>query len=291
MHTLFRSGLVTIGRFRCPPGDPRWHRENWIGDRPHLVFPHVPVAIRQHGRDAVVADPNQVVLYRTGTHYRRRLLSPDGDRSTFLTVEPGAGPVLADAIGSTEITSQADEVLRVHLLAALCARTDVDPMLVEEQAMVLVGRILMRATAGRVTNVPARRGARRSRTRQAHDDLVADAQRYLGDHLTEPRSLAEIGAAVGASPFHLARMFRARTGLGLHAYRDQLRLRTAVDRLGDNGPDLAALAVDIGYASHSHLDERFRRTFGRSPSAVRALLRRGEVETRTLLEVLRAMPA
>ena len=291
MRTLFRGGLVTIGRFRCPADDPRWHEENWIGDRPHLVFPHVPVAIRQRGRDAVVADPNQVLLYRTGTLYDRRLLSPDGDRSTFLTIEPGADQHLADAIGSTEVTSRADEVLRIHLLSALCARADVDPLVVEEQALVLVGRILLRVAAGRATRASPRRGLPRERTRRVHADLVGDAQCYLVDHVSEPRSLAEIGAAVGASPYHLARMFRARTGLSLHDYRDQLRLRTAVDRLADTGPDLAALAVDVGYGSHSHLDDRFRRTFGRSPSAVRALLRRGEVETRTLLEVLRAMPA
>lgn len=69
--------------------------------------------------------------------------------------------------------------------------------------------------------------------------------------------------------FTLARIFKARTGLSLHAYRNQLRLRSALERLREPGVDLIDIALDLGFSSHSHFTETFRRTFGKPPSAVR----------------------
>ena len=69
--------------------------------------------------------------------------------------------------------------------------------------------------------------------------------------------------------FHLARVFKARTGFSLHAYRNQLRLRAALERLAEPGVDLIDIALDLGFSSHSHFTETFRRSFGKTPSAVR----------------------
>ena len=134
-------------------------------------------------------------------------------------------------------------------------------------------------------------GGGRPATRRAHATAVADTQRCIARDATASRSLADIGAAVGVSPFHLARLFRMQTGLSLHGYRDQLRLRMALDRLADADVDLARLAVELGFASHSHFDDRFKRAYGRSPSTIRTLLRHGRAQTRTMMEALRAMPA
>jgi AraC family transcriptional regulator len=283
VEPLFNGSLLNIGRFRCPPGDERWLHENWIGDRPHIVFPHVPVTIRRRTGPALVADATQVVLYRAGEHYERGRLSPAGDDSTFLTIEPGAGTALAAAIASIHGKVDAGDVLRVRLLIALCRQPDVDPLEVEDESMRLVDRILLRVR-------PRDPVARRQATERAHDQAVADTQRYLATNVTVPRSLAEVGAAVGVSPFHLARLFRARTGFSLHDYREQLRLRTALDRLAEDDSDLATIAVELGFASHSHFDGRFRRTFRRPPSTVRALLRSGRTQTRTIMEAIRATP-
>jgi len=64
--------------------------------------------------------------------------------------------------------------------------------------------------------------------------------------------------------FHLCRVFRTATGTSLHAYRSQLRLREALGRVPD-AADLTALALDLGYASHSHFTQAFRRAFGTTP--------------------------
>ena len=77
---------------------------------------------------------------------------------------------------------------------------------------------------------------------------------------------------MGSSPFHLARLFRASTGWSLHGYREQIRLRGALELLTERRAPggLAWLAAEFGFASHAYFDDRFRRTFGRSPSHVRA---------------------
>ena len=293
VELLFASTVLSIARFRCPPGDERWSRENWIGERPHVVFPHVPVAIRQRPGPVLIADATQAVLYRADEYYERERLAPDGDRSTFLTIEPGAGARIVSTIASTQVTVTAPEALQVRLLAELCGRGDIEPLEIEELGLRLVARVLDRSRSGqrRGSVGAAGPGNRRAATRRAHATAVADAQRWVAADATASRSLAEIGAAIGVSPFHLARLFRNQTGFSLHGYRDQLRLRMALDRLAEDDTNLATMAVELGFFSHSHFSDRFRQAFGASPSSVRSLLRRGNAQTRTMMEALRATAA
>jgi AraC-like DNA-binding protein len=78
-----------------------------------------------------------------------------------------------------------------------------------------------------------------------------------------------VARAVHASPFHLARVFRERAGVPIHRYLTRLRLRAAIERLADGADDLTALALDLGFSSHGHFTDTFRREFGRTPSDVR----------------------
>ena len=89
------------------------------------------------------------------------------------------------------------------------------------------------------------------------------------DDLQSRLSLEQLGRRVGSSRFQLARVFRAHTGFSIAAYRDQLRLRRALRRLGDPEIGLTELALELGYSSHSHFTARFRREFGLPPSALR----------------------
>ena len=105
-------------------------------------------------------------------------------------------------------------------------------------------------------------------------------------------SLEQLARQLHVSPFHLARVFRAHTGFSLHGYRLQLRLRAALARVLDGEDDLAALACELGFASHSHLTDRFRQAFERSPSALRRAAATGCAgELRTIVEAPLAAPA
>lgn len=91
----------------------------------------------------------------------------------------------------------------------------------------------------------------------------------IARRFTRNLSLSEIAREVETSVFHLARIFKARTGFSLHAYRNQLRLRAALERLPDRAVDLINIALDLGFSSHSHFTETFRRHFGQTPSVIR----------------------
>ena len=64
----------------------------------------------------------------------------------------------------------------------------------------------------------------------------------------------------------------------------------ALERIADPALPLTELALDLGFASHSHFTDTFRRTFGRPPSAVRAAVRaHGSAEARRILEAAPAL--
>lgn len=272
---LFATESLAIGRFRCLPDDVRWRRENWIGPRHHVVFPARAVLIEQDGHRSVLADPNHVVLYDAGLTYHRELVSPDGDLATYVVVsEPLVRSLLrrpgdpAPRFGRPQAALAPEPLLRLQLLVAAIGRGAVDALEAEETALEILDAVLEPRDAA-ATPGPSRR-----RTREDHARLVLDTKCLLARRFAEPLSLPEIGRLVGASPYHLARLFRAGTGRSLHEYREQIRLRHALERLGTRSPraGMASLAAEIGFGSHAHFDTRFRRTFGRSPSEVRSAM-------------------
>jgi AraC-like DNA-binding protein len=60
-------------------------------------------------------------------------------------------------------------------------------------------------------------------------------------------------------------------------YRYQLRLRLArALALMEGDSDLSQLALELGFASHSHFSAAFTRTYGRSPTAFRDAVRKAK---------------
>jgi AraC-like DNA-binding protein len=80
----------------------------------------------------------------------------------------------------------------------------------------------------------------------------------------DPRPLSGWARIAGASPRTLARVFRRETGLGFGAWRQQLRLLRALERLA-LGDAVTQVALDLGYDSPSAFIAMFRRTLGTSP--------------------------
>lgn len=81
----------------------------------------------------------------------------------------------------------------------------------------------------------------------------------------DARSLSKWGRTAGASSRTLARVFRAETGLGFRAWRQQLRLLRALERLA-NGEAVTTVAVELGYDSPSAFIAMFRKALGVPPS-------------------------
>jgi AraC-like DNA-binding protein len=103
---------------------------------------------------------------------------------------------------------------------------------------------------------------------------LADAAREALTAESEPLGLGDLARLVGASPYHLSRVFQAETGLSLTRFRNRLRVRRALERLAAGEPSLARLAADLGFADHAHLTRTVREQLGRTPTQLRHLLER-----------------
>ncbi len=234
---LVRTELVALGRFRCPVGDPLWAAENHLGDYAHVAFPKVPVRIALSRREPVVTNPMLAVCYPPRSRFHREALTAEGDDCLFAVLEP-------------ELFEQVDPQPFQALPTKSFLRLQLvdDPVALEEFIVGMSGRPLSHT----------------GRWGEPVKELLAAR---LGEKLT----LADLGRELGVSPYHLARSFRRATGLPIHQYRLQLRLRTALLRLRED-IDLCSLGLALGFATHSHFTETFRAAFGRPPSAVRELL-------------------
>ncbi|WP_460720346.1 AraC family ligand binding domain-containing protein [Nocardia heshunensis] len=96
-----------------------------------------------------------------------------------------------------------------------------------------------------------------SRARRVAQILRADP--------ADPRTLAELAAAVATSPRTLARSFLSETGITFGQWRTQLRLAASLPLLASGLP-VARIAGRVGYATPSAYVAAFHREVGVSPA-------------------------
>ena len=266
------AGSVRVGRFRRSPDHPEFRDSGPIQSDCCFAFPRAAVVIR-HSGERFVADPNVVTIYNRGQEYTREALTPGGDRSDWYGVADDVlreavrvyDPHAADArrpLQWTHASVSAETYFMQRRLFNDVYRGPVDAMQVEETVLGIVDRVLT-AAYGRERQRP---------TSRAHRELATDAQCAVGRCLTGDLTLRDLASALRVSVFHLCRTFRAVTGQTIHSYRMQLRVRSALERV-EGASDLSAVALALGFSSHSHFTASFRRAFGVTPSGVRDAVR------------------
>jgi AraC-like DNA-binding protein len=245
-----------------------------------IVFPRAGAFLKHLGRERVLADSNHVLFFNAGHPYRVSHPVPGGDDCTAFTFAPD---VLLDALaryrpavrdrpgmpfGLTHAPNEPRTLLFQHRLRQLLRATAACDVAVEELALALLGAVVdgaHRARGERPATTP-------SATARAHRERAEAARGYLAARFHTPLSLAEVARAVHASPYHLAHLFRREVGLPIHRYLNRLRLGAALERLAGGAVSLTDLALDLGYSSHSHFSDAFRRQFGTPPSEFRRTL-------------------
>jgi AraC-like DNA-binding protein len=115
--------------------------------------------------------------------------------------------------------------------------------------------------------------ARDDATWDGHAAAVHRARMFIARNLTEPVSLDDVARAAGLSRSHLCRVFRDLTGVPVHAFLNDLRLREAIWRLPDYERRLGELGVELGFHSASHFATAFRSRFGMPPRSFATKLR------------------
>jgi AraC-like DNA-binding protein len=283
-RSLYAGSVVSVREYCCRAGRGGPACEEYSNGN-DIVLMRRGAFTKHFGRRTVTADVNQAVFFSKGATYRVSHPADRGDRGAVFTVESQA---LNDIVRELDpaidehperpfpfVTSPCDSTVfwRRHALIERLQASGGEafsPLWADETALTLVADVLQAALARH--GFPRKR--RRQATDAAHVERAEAAKGYLAERLGQRITLDEVARAVHASPFHLARVFRQRAGVPVHRYLNQLRLRAAVDRLADGAGDLASLALELGFSSHSHFADAFRREFGCTPSAVRQFCRR-----------------
>ncbi len=87
----------------------------------------------------------------------------------------------------------------------------------------------------------------------------------LTNNLNEKISLTEISKQLGINKSHFIRIFKKRTGLTPHAYRNLKRIELAKELLKQNRP-IRDIAYKTGFSDQSHLNRRFKQFTGFTPN-------------------------
>ena len=98
-----------------------------------------------------------------------------------------------------------------------------------------------------------------------NSQLVEKVCRYIDTHSEGPVTLDALGRALGMSPFHLQRTFKALTGITPRAYADSRRLHALKAGLRE-GHSVTRSLYDAGYGSSSRLYERAASQLGMTPA-------------------------
>jgi AraC-like DNA-binding protein len=265
VETLLDTPTVTVRDVSCRG------RVRQLGDAERatltqLVFPYRGTYVRHLGDDEAVAEANQVLFFNAGESYRVRHPLAGGDASLTLVLRE---ELMRDVAPRGLLRDRGPLAFRPQRLR-IDARTQVltallrhglrektaEPLEAESLALTLV----QRALGPRTAHAPGATVARRR--------LVDRAKLVLAADLSRRWTLADIAGEVRCSAVYLTQAFRQVEGLPLYRYQLRLRLARALDLLA-RYDDLTALALDLGFSSHSHFSAAFRAAYGRSPSGFR----------------------
>ncbi len=267
---IFCTDVASVGTFRCPQGHERFG--GGFTDLPLAVFPRTSVVIEREHVAPVFADPNTVVFYNAGDHYRRTGIDVRGDHCDYFALRPELALEIAATFGHADggrlgfghgPASAPLYVSQRSIVTTLSGRDDADPVAVEEAVMTIFTRAAELAATLRTTADGT------STTVRRHESTVRSARQVLVERAAERISLADVAGEVAVSPYHLSRIFRRYTGFTVHGFLTQLRLRSSLEHVTAPDVDLATLALELGFSSHSHFTSVFRTTFGSPPSAYR----------------------
>ncbi len=277
--TLHESPLVRVQDYICRsaqggPGEEEQSTANTIVLMRHGVF------CKHFGGSAMTADVNQAIFFSKGSTVRVSHPADCGDRGTVFTLAPR---VLRDIVRELDpsvdqrpdqpfpfVTGPCDASAfwRHRELVQRLAAQDEKPLehlWADVTALQLSADIL--EAAFRQAGVTRKK--QRAVTGREHAERAEAAKTFLASSLSRRVTLDDVAKAVHASPFHFTRIFQQRVGVPVHRYLTRLRLRAALEQLAEGCDDLTTLALDLGFSSHSHFADAFRKEFGTTPSEVR----------------------
>jgi AraC-like DNA-binding protein len=273
-------GLVESLQVGGPPA-PKPRADSYSPDF-QVCLPYRGAFVWHVGHDDVVADPNRVLFVTGDEPFRLSRPVRGGYAELIVTVRPDG---LADLLGIQERRLPEHAMFRQRSQPASPALQRLGIEFLHRRAA-CAGDLAADEWLQRFLETALDPGTAPAAVSPSTRRLVDRAKAYMAANLSAPVRLLDIARAVGTTAAYLTAIFRRVEGRPLHQYLVQLRLARALVEL-PQAADLAALAQDLGFTHHSHFTAVFGRTFGCTPSAYRASLRRD----RTHLSALAAAPA
>lgn len=233
-----------------------------------LVFTYRGTYVRHVGQSQSVAEANQVLLFNAGESYRVSHPISGGDACLSVIAHPAllseiAQPSLVDNQTTGAFRTNRLRIdARTQALAAMLRYSLREAIAEPLEAESLAITLLQRALGPRTT--------RRASGTFGNQRTADRIKLLLASDLTRRWTLADIAAEVHGSPIYLTQVFQQVEGIPLYRYQLHLRLARSLDLL-ERFNDLTALALEVGFSSHSHFTAAFRRTYGRSPSAFKRI--------------------
>ena len=224
-------------------------------------IPTSGLALRRIGGATLPVGPTRVVVYRRDEAYHSEEIAGVDHQGFYLRLHPA----LTAQLRSTGCRVHDRPLARSDLRAWYAFARDVqagltDDALFDEALALLEGTFQHHSGAGAAEHDVI--GPDRERVRAIERRLTRDR--------AAPHTQDALAADVGWSRFQLSRRFRATTGFTVHTFRERLRIARAVELMRDPALDLSEIGLEVGYTSHAHFTERFRRLLGRPPRHYRA---------------------
>lgn len=104
-----------------------------------------------------------------------------------------------------------------------------------------------------------------------HEAEIHRAKDYAAAHFADGCRLAEMADAACMSMYHFLRMFHRETGVTPKAYLAGLQINRAMTLLTETDMPIVEIALQCGFADHSHFSTRFKALNGKTPREFRRL--------------------
>jgi AraC family transcriptional regulator len=269
---MLTTATVSVWNVRCP-GRIRHPADEECATSTHLIFPYRGVYVHHVGNGHTVVEASQVLFINEGEPYRVSHPIGGGDSTVSVRVEPETLLELAPArhrhpkgraafdrsgVRADNQTQQLAATVRQRL-----ARGTVDVLEAEELTLDLVRHTLGEKRWSSPNGIGT--GPRR---------LADRVKLLLSSDLGRRWTLSETAKMVGVSPVYLTQAFKRVEDVPLYRYHLRLRLARSLALLADYD-DLTALALDLGFTSHSHFTAAFGKFYGMTPSAFQRSVRAG----------------
>lgn len=261
--------------------------ERYITPIPDLHLPEMPEPI------VTFQGTCQSIVHRTAGQYPRRTLPsstfliPGGQPSHWQSSYPvdfiliyfegEARKRLVEAVGST----RGPLVLLSPILDAAAAtlRDEMSSMTPEKDFIQALATVLHHQLC-REAAVAV--GAKRTGRGTADSPGLRRVEAYIETNLAQKLTLSGLASVAGMSTSYFRDRFRAEMGIAPHHYISGKRLEQARRLLAMTRIPIGIIAMELGYASQSHLSTLFKNAYGVTPMTFRRVSRNGfdELSTR-----------